>query len=439
MAIEITMPQLSDTMDQGTILSWLKKEGDSVERGDALAEVATDKADLEIESFHEGVLLKIHSPEGTTVKVGEIIAIVGEQGESVADVAPSAPAAASPEPAEPAAPATPEPAAPVAAAPVATPAPAQAATRDSNRTKISPLAKNLAQANGVNYEGLNGSGEGGRIVKKDIEEAMNGNSAVAAPAPAQAAPTQAAPALTLAPVAAPSSNQYIQSGGQTKTQPLTKMRSAIAAQMVKSMTTIPHFYVTTKLEMDSLIKMRTSIKTMPQYEGITFTHLLLKASGLALRKVPRINSVYKDETLIEQGEINIGIITALEDGLLIPVMKNADGSPLSDIVSESKALVQRARSGRPKPDDLTGGTFAISNMGRYDVESFTAIVNPSHGAILAVAGMQQEPIVRDGEVAVGNVMRVTLSVDHRIIDGLMAGEFLTELKRLIEDPVLLLA
>jgi pyruvate dehydrogenase E2 component (dihydrolipoamide acetyltransferase) len=217
------------------------------------------------------------------------------------------------------------------------------------------------------------------------------------------------------------------------------MRSAIAAQMVKSVTTIPHFFVTSKLHLDPLIKMRASLKPLPQYEGITYTHLLIKAAGIALRKVPRINSVYKDGTLVEQGEINIGIITALEDGLLIPVMKNADGSRLSDIVSESRALVQRARSGRPKPDDLVGGTFAISNMGRYDVESFTAIINPNHGAILAVSGMQEEAIVEDGEVTVGNVMRVTLSVDHRIIDGLMAGEFLTELKRLIEDPVLLLA
>jgi len=431
MATNITMPQLSDTMDQGTILSWLMKEGDPVERGDALAEVATDKADLEIESFHEGVLLKIISPEGTTVKVGEIIAIVGEQGESVADISAVAPTPVAPVAVAPA---------PVAAAPVA-PAPVQAVpvavASASGRTKISPLAKNLAQANGVSYEGLSGSGEGGRIVKKDIEQAMNGQVMNGASNPAPVASPQLA--AVPADQAAPAVNQFVASGGQTKTQPLTKMRSAIAASMVKSMTTIPHFYVTTKLEMDALIQMRTSIKTLPQYEGITFTHLLLKASGLALRKVPRINSVYKDETLIEQGEVNIGIITALEDGLLIPVMKNADGSPLSDIVSESRALVQRARSGRPKPDDLTGGTFAISNMGRYDVESFTAIVNPSHGAILAVAGMQEEPIVKDGQVAVGKVMRVTLSVDHRIIDGLMAGEFLTELKRLIEDPVLLLA
>lgn len=443
MAIEITMPQLSDTMDQGTILTWLKKEGDEVERGDALAEVATDKADLEIESFHEGVLLKVYSPEGTTVKVGEVIALVGEAGEAVTDKSASSSVAESSSKPEAAPRAKPQ-AAPQVETQVVntaepTPPPIMASSA-GERTKISPLAKNLATAHGINYEALNGSGEGGRIVKRDVEKALAGSGGAA---PQVSTPSASTPVATpKAPSSVTESVETIgalSSVGQTKTQPLSKMRSAIAAQMVKSMTTIPHFYVTSKLNLDPLIKLRASLKPLPQYEGITYTHLLIKAAGIALRKVPRINSVYKDETLIEHGEVNIGIITALEDGLLIPVMKNADSARLSDIVSESRALVQRARSGRPKPEDLVGGTFAISNMGRYDVESFTAIVNPNHGAILAVSGIQQEPVVVDGQIQVGNVMRITLSVDHRIIDGLMAGEFLTELKGLIEDPVLLLA
>ena len=423
MAIEITMPQLSDTMDKGTILSWRKKEGDKVSRGDALAEVATDKADLEIESFHEGVLLKIHTPEGTTVQVGQIIALIGEKGEQ--PVA-SAPKAAAPQPVVQVV--TPQ-APPVAVQPPVVQAKqeidlSQHTNGSDGRIKISPLAKNFASAHGVDYTKLEGSGDGGRIVKKDVEGAMSNVPAQQAFVNTPEAPKYEAPKATTSAAGA---------------QPLTKMRSAIAAQMVKSVTEIPHFYVTSRIEVDALSKVRESLKPLPQYEGITFTHMLIKACGLALKKVPRINSCFRDGSLIEHNDINVGIITALPDGLLIPVLKGADISTLADVVSDSKALVQRARSGRPKPEDLVGGTFAISNMGRFDVESFTAIINPNHGAILAVSGIQAEPVVKGEVIVPGNVMRVTLSCDHRIIDGLMAGEFLTELKRLIEDPILLLA
>lgn len=410
-------------MDKGTILSWRKKEGDKVSRGDALAEVATDKADLEIESFHEGVLLKIHTPEGTTVQVGQIIALIGEKGEQ--PVA-SAPKAAAPQPVVQVV--TPQ-APPVAVQPPVVQAKqeidlSQHTNGSDGRIKISPLAKNFASAHGVDYTKLEGSGDGGRIVKKDVEGAMSNVPAQQAFVNTPEAPKYEAPKATTSAAGA---------------QPLTKMRSAIAAQMVKSVTEIPHFYVTSRIEVDALSKVRESLKPLPQYEGITFTHMLIKACGLALKKVPRINSCFRDGSLIEHNDINVGIITALPDGLLIPVLKGADISTLADVVSDSKALVQRARSGRPKPEDLVGGTFAISNMGRFDVESFTAIINPNHGAILAVSGIQAEPVVKGEVIVPGNVMRVTLSCDHRIIDGLMAGEFLTELKRLIEDPILLLA
>lgn len=449
------MPQLSDTMDEGTILTWHKQVGERVERGDALAEVATDKADLEIESFHEGVLLKIHSPEGTTVKVGSIIAHVGEEGEAVESAAaPASPKAEqSPAPAAETAPATPPspPASPPASQPASQPAPQAAAPQAApqaappsslngdERVKISPLARNLAQTHGVDYGSIRGTGEGGRIVKRDIESAL-GRSLGAeeqAPQPASApAPkaTQPAPAPAAAKPAAPAPSSV-----QAGTQPLSKMRTTIASRMVQSMTEIPHFYVSTKLELDALVKMRASLKQHPQYEGITYNHLMIKAVALALKAHPRINARFQDNSLVQPAEVNIGIITALPDGLLIPVVKQADSLPLADVISEANALVQRARSGRPKPDDLVGGTFSISNIGRSKVEDFTAIINPGQGAILAVAGMQDEPVVRDGEIVVGKTMRVTLSVDHRIIDGLVAGEFVTELKRLIEDPVLLLA
>lgn len=442
MAIEITMPQLSDTMSEGKILTWLKKEGDPVKRGDALAEVATDKADLEIESFHEGNLLKISAPEGTVVKVGTVIALIGEAGESVSapssppKAAPAAQAASpAPESSQPSQPQpmqpAPAPSAPAAVAPAST---AQQATPSStdDRVKISPLARNIAAAHGVDYSSLagRGSGEGGRIVRRDIEtrlahapQGSNGE----APQPAAPQPIAARPAVSSgAPL-------------RGKTEPLSKMRQTIATRMVESVTTVPHFYVTSKIMMDGVVKLKSTLKPLQQYEGVTYNHLIIKAAALALRNVPTINSAYQDGNSVQPSEINIGIVTAVSGGLLIPVLKNADQLPLADIVSEARGLVQRARTGRPKADDLVGGTFSISNMGMFAVESFTAIISPGQGAILAISGIEEEPIVVDGQIRVGQVMRATLSVDHRIIDGVMAGEFLTELKRVLEDPVLLLA
>lgn len=463
MSVEITMPQLSDTMSEGTILNWLKQEGDTVKRGEALAEVATDKADLEIESFHEGTLLKIFAPKGATVKVGSIIAVVGEKGAQV-DAPPASKQDTSP------AAQTPQFQAP-APAPVQTPAPAQqasthqpsmhvaqaapfsaqppvsstqinghadAARAEEERIKISPLARNLASNLGVDVASLAGSGEGGRIVKRDIEKAagapsLSAQSQIAPQTPSMQIPSSPQPAAKAPQAPRPATD------GPAATEQLSRMRQAIAARMVESTTSIPHFYVTSKIHVDALAKMRQSLKPLPQYEGLTFNHLILKASALALRAVPRVNAAFHNNNLVQPQAVNVGIVTAVPDGLLIPVLKNADQQPLADIVAEGRALVQRARSGRPKPDDLVGGTFSISNMGMFGVESFTAIISPGQGAILAVSPIQEEAIVVEGNVRVGSVMRVTLSVDHRIIDGVIAGEFLTELKRLLEDPVLLLA
>ena len=450
MAIEITMPQLSDTMDQGTILTWHKKEGDSISRGDALAEVATDKADLEIESFHEGVLLKIHSPAGTTVKVGSVIAVLGDAQDRATTSAGSQ-ATQTPVPqatpvqsaqetvvSQPAVTQTVQPSV-AAATQVSSTSEAQD-TNHSDRVKISPLAKNLAQAYGVDHSALSGTGDGGRIVKKDVEKVLGRNIDAeeveqalshSGSAPMQT-PTQQAKAPQQ-PQATPLAS------GTRSAIPLSKMRAAIAAQMVKSTTTIPHFYVTAKLEVDALLKMRESLKSLPQYEGITVNHLMIKAAGLALRKIPKINASYQDGAMIQPEDVNIGIVTALPEGLLIPVVKNVDSLPLSELVQDAKNLVQRARTSRPKPDDLVGGTFSISNIGKLEVESFTAIISPGQGAILAVGSIQDEVVIKSGAMLPAKVLRICLSVDHRIIDGVAGGEFVTELKQLIEDPVLLLA
>ena len=404
MAIEVRMPQLSDTMDTGKILTWLKKEGEVVSRGDALAEVATDKADLEIECFHDGTLLQIQAPEGTTVEVGSVIAIIGEAGESVEAVATQSQETPAPTPA-------PE--------PTPNPAPVSPAPEQETRQKISPLARNLAKAHGIDYSSVQGTGEGGRIVKRDIEALVEQGGQSTSPAPTQSAP----PAPTASPPPRPAqASTPTKVRANASTSPLSNMRQTIANRMVESVTTIPHFYVTSKIQVDNLIEFRSTLKPLPAYEGITYSHLIIKAAGMALKAVPRINASYVDGQLVQPQDANVGVVTAIPDGLLIPVVKNADALPLNELSQQARGLVQRARSGRPKQDDLIGGTFTISNMGMFDVENFTAIINPGQGAILAVSSFSEEAIAIEGHIDVATVMRINLSVDHRIIDGVMAGE-----------------
>jgi pyruvate dehydrogenase E2 component (dihydrolipoamide acetyltransferase) len=429
MAVEIAMPQLSDTMSEGKILVWRKKEGDDVKRGEALAEVATDKADLEIESFHQGKLLKILSPAGETVKVGSVIAVIGEAGEVASSPSVTTKPIA-PQPTHQAA--APSHSAPAVAEPqmaVASVSQPQSSVDTRERVKISPLAKNYALSQGVDFTQIEGSGDGGRIVRRDIERYLGAGSA-------ESRPVTRAPVEAKQPAPAPVKMPEQMPGGS---QELSKMRQTISARMVESKTTIPHFYMTAKVNVDALAKLRDTLKPLPQYEGITYNHLIVRAAALALRAVPRINASYRDGALHQPSEINVGIVTAVQDGLLIPVLKRADQLSLIDIVQDAKGLVQRARAGRPKADDLSGGTFSISNVGPFPVESFSAIISPGQGAILAVSAIQDEPVVKDGAVVPGKVLRVTLSVDHRIIDGVVAGEFLKELCRVIEEPVLLLA
>lgn len=461
MATEIIMPQLSDTMDQGTILKWFKKEGDSVSRGDALAEVATDKADLEIESFHEGVLLKIEAGEGETVKVGSLIAVVGNAGESVspsrASTSPvtdstsgdgqstekseqnnGASSNGSPHREEQkkssedkiitlSQPAS----SPVSNSEYEAKSGSNIKEESGERVKISPLAKNIAKSHGIDYSQVSGTGEGGRIVRKDVEKIISTGPTTKSSA------TSSSPAPSMTNTAP--KPQVVSSQAGVRIEPLSRMRETIAARMVESVNTAPHFYATSRIEVDSLLKSREVLKSKEEYEGITITHLILKAVALSLRAFPRINAKYDNGHLVEPQNINIGIITALPDGLLIPVVKEADALSLGEIVSESKALIQRARAGKPKADDLQGGTFSISNIGRNEVEHFTAIINPGQGAILAVSSIQDEALVKGDAVVPGKTLRVTLSVDHRIIDGVMAGEFLTHLKKLLEEPILIFA
>lgn len=431
MATEIKMPQLSDTMSSGKILTWKKKEGDQVSRGDILAEVETDKANLEIESFFNGTLLKILTPANSTAGVGEVIAVIGAAGESVsAGAAPkaSAPAAApAPKAAAPApAPSMPTPPTPTAPLSVVS---------GSDRVKASPLAKRVAEQLQVNLSSVQGSGPNGRIIRRDVEAAAGGSAAPEyhqAPAPQH----HAAPAPTAAPVAAPA--EPTQPGAGTYTA-LSKMRETIARRMQESVNTSPHFYCTASINMGEALRLREVLKELPEYKGISVNHLVIKAAAYALKREPKVNAAMKNGQLYQPAQINIGIITAIPDGLLIPVLKEVDTMTLKDVVFEARAAIERARAGRPSSTDLSGGTFSISNMGMFDVENFTAIINPGQGGILAVSAVQKQPIVQNGQIVVGSIMKVTVSVDHRIIDGVMSATFLKHFKDALETPALLMA
>lgn len=398
------MPQLSDTMNSGKIIAWRKNVGDAVKRGEVLAEVETDKANLEIESFHEGVLLKIEVPANSVAQVGQIIAVLGQAGEA---------------------------------------APANVThTSYMGRVKASPLAKQVAKQLNVDLSVLSGSGPQGRILRKDVEQAGQSSSGsifsslpgTAATAPAQqAAPIMSQTAYTSSSAAPAAAG----AGGSGELRPLSRMRETIARRMLESVTQSPHFYTTVSVDMRQAVKLRAYLKENDEFKGISVNHLIIKACAYALAHEPRVNCSMRDNQVFQPSAINIGIITAIEDGLLIPVIRDADKLTLRDLVFESKAAVERAKAGRPNATDLTGGTFSISNMGMFDVENFTAIINPGQGAVLAVSSTRELPIVESGTVVPSLVMKVTLSVDHRIIDGIMAATFLKHFKAALEMPALL--
>jgi pyruvate dehydrogenase E2 component (dihydrolipoamide acetyltransferase) len=447
MATEIKMPQLSDTMSAGKILVWLKKEGDEVKRGDVLAEVETDKANLQIEAFHQGTLLKILCPANNEAKVGEAIAFVGAAGENVTTSDSQSPASSvsssvslalttfdSP-------PSLPQsshsenkvvehPAIQLMSMKGANAREADSAshkTSSSARVKASPLAKKIAEERNINLHGIAGSGPNGRIVRKDLDSLAAASTTNLASQTVRATTTQNVQPINIRP-------DSIQLSQLT---PMSKMRETIARRMQESVTTSPHFYVWTTINMREAKKLREKLKEREDFKGISINHLVIKACGYALKHEPRVNRAVQNGQIFQPPQINLGIITALDDGLLIPVIRDADTLSLKDLVFEARAAVERARAGRPNSSDLLGGTFSISNLGMYDVEQFTAIINPGQGGILAVGALKEAPIVENGAVVAGLTMRVTLSVDHRIIDGVMAGIFLNHLKDALETPALL--
>jgi len=418
MAIVINMPRLSDTMTEGVVAKWHVKIGDAITEGTLLAEIETDKATMDFEAFpgQEGTLLHIGVQEGQTSPVDTILAVIGAKGEDISALlagggaAPAAPAA---EAAPAAAPAAAAPAAaPVAEAPVAAPAPAAAST--DARVKASPLAKSMAADKGVDLSTVQGSGEGGRIVKRDIESAASGASA---PAPAAAAAAAVG---------------YPSSGYQDT--PISQMRKTIAKRLSESKFTAPHFYLTMSVDMDAAIEARQALNATGDHK-ISFNDLVVKAVSKALKKHPAVNSAWLGDVIRTNYDVHVGVAVAVEDGLLVPVIRHADAKSLTQISAEVKDFAQRAKTKKLQPADWEGNTFTISNLGMFGIDQFTAIVNPPDSCILAVGGIQAVPVVKNGQVVPGNVMKLTLSCDHRVVDGATGSAFLNSVKAFLESPV----
>jgi len=427
MAETISMPKLGFDMAEGTLVRWVKQVGENINKGDVLAEIETDKATVEVESSASGVVLQHIVDQGTVVPVNAPIAVVGAEGEKVEVPKPEggkpkaeekkveeskAEVQAAEKPAS----------APSGAAPTQpTTAPAeQAATPvDSGSVKASPLAKKIARDNRVDLARLQGTGPGGRVVRKDVEAALSS---------AQASV-----------VSRPSTPAVVPVSAGDETIPLTRLRQAIARRMVESTTTVPHFYVTHEYKMDALMTMRKQANEyLPDNEKLSVNDFIIKAVALTLRQFPNLNSSFAGDKAIRHGAVNVGIAVAVEGGLLTVVNRNTDQLPLRQISADVKRMVAGAREGKVRPDDIEGSTFSISNMGMFDVENFAAIINPPEAGILAVGSAREVPVVENGEIKAGWRMKATISVDHRVSDGAEAAQFMQKLGEFLENPVRML-
>jgi len=424
-ATVIRMPLLSDTMTEGVIAEWHKKVGDTVKSDDTLADVETDKATMEVTAYAEGTLLYVGVEKGQAAKVNDIIAIVGKEGTDVQALlkggsAPAEKKAEAPKPEE------------AEKAPIkpADQAKEEEKPADSDsRVKASPLAKKIAQEKGIDLAQVKGTAEGGRIVKKDVEEFKPSAKPAPSAAPQTAAPAEAGQSKITIP-------QFIGEEKYTE-KPVSQMRKIIAKRLAESKFTAPHFYLTMTIDMDSAMAARSKMNEFAQVK-ISFNDIVLKAVAIALKQHPTVNSSWLGDKIRYNEHVNIGVAVAVEDGLLVPVVRFADGKTLSHISAEVKDFAQRAKSKKLQPSDWEGSTFTISNLGMFGIDEFTAIINPPDACILAVGGIQQVPVVKNGAVVPGNIMKVTLSCDHRVVDGASGAAFLQTLKALLEEPVRLL-
>ncbi len=405
MADALMMPRLSDTMEEGNIVGWVKKVGDKVVPGDVLAEVETDKATMDLESFYEGTLLHIAVPQGP-IAVGALLAIIGKEGEDISSILAGGNAPKT----------TPQPATDSVekaseskeiiheAAPV---------SGNQDRIKASPLAKAIATEKGIDLSKVSGSGEGGRIIKQDVESFKG------------------------SPISVPSASNFVVSGDAYKDIPLTQVRKTIARRLGESKFSAPHFYLTIEVDMDNAIAARESLNKNGDVK-ISYNDLVVKASALSLARHPQVNSSWMNDFIRENYFVNIGIAVAVPDGLLVPVVRNANFKTLSELNQEIKALAGKAKDKKLGLDEMQGNTFTISNLGMFDIDNFTAIINPPDACILAVGSIVSKPVVKNGVVVAGNTMKLTLSCDHRVVDGAVGAQFLQTLKSYLEQPLTML-
>lgn len=434
MATKVIMPKLSPTMEEGQISRWLKKEGDKVSMGEPLAEIDTDKATMEMQALANGVLRKILINDGQSAPLGQLIAIIAEPNEDIASLLSEAPAAAPAKEEQPkqeqekaAEPPPPQPQARAAAAASAGPAPRsvdngqpRSASADSGRMIVSPLAARMAAEAGIDLRSLQGSGPGGRIIKRDIEAALS------EPKPEPAFPRIVPP------------GQIPQIGATAyRDEPASEIRKVIARRLVTSLGPVPHFFLTSEIEMDRAAEMRRGINALDPDLKISINDIIIKVAAAALIQHPEVNASFQERFVRYYERADIGVAVAIEDGLITPVVRAADQKSLSQIAAEVRELAERARSRRLKPEEYTGATFSISNLGMFGIDEFTAVINPPEGAILAVGAMAPKPVVRDNEIVIRQMMRVTMSCDHRVIDGATGAKFLQTFKKILENPLYL--
>ena len=427
MATKVIMPKLSPTMEEGQISRWLKKEGDKVSMGEPLAEIDTDKATMEMQALGNGVLRKILIGEGQSAPLGQLIAVIGEPDEDIASLLSEAPA---PQPqvqeqketdVPPKAPDlheqketnSPPPAPDLAPANGRQPQPAGSAS-DLKRMIVSPLAARMAAEAGIDLRSLQGSGPGGRIIKRDIEAVIS--------------KPKAAPAPT-----------YVQQAGASayRDEPASQIRQTIAKRLVTSIGPVPHFFLTTEIEMDRAAEMRKGINALDPDLKISINDIIIKVAAAALIQHPQVNASYQEKVVRYYEPAEIGVAVAIDDGLITPVVRAADQKSLSQIAAEVRELAERARSKKLKPEEYTGATFSVSNLGMFGIDEFTAVINPPEGAILAIGAMTAKPVVRENEIVIRQMMRVTMSCDHRVIDGATGAKFLQTFKKILENPLYL--
>ncbi len=418
--VVVTMPRLSDTMTDGTVATWLKKVGDAVKEGDILAEIETDKATMEFESFNTGTLLFIGINEGESAPVDSVLAIIGPEGTNITGIAENYKKGSVT-----AAPAT------TTSETTATPTPSNNDSHTvSDRIFASPLAKQMAKAKGINLSQIKGSGENGRITKSDVENYSPSQNAAPSHV-AESATENTAPAAVVKPFVP---------AGETYSEEIknSQMRKIIAKRLSESIFTAPHFYLTIEVAMDEAMKSRVIINAVPDTK-VSFNDMVIKACAMALKKHPKVNSQWREDAIIINHHVNIGVAVAVEDGLVVPVLKFTDQMNLSQIGGNVKDLAGRAKNKKLQPNEMEGSTFTVSNLGMFGITEFTSIINQPNSAILSVGAIVEKPVVRNGQIVVGNTMKVTLACDHRTVDGATGAQFLQTLRLYLENPVTMLA